>query len=274
MLINKYDILKKLTINQNNKKCFIFDLDGTIIFDKEFLSNANNSILKKIKSVGHEVIFATGRPLRDLQTVMPTWAHDHRLVLFGGALSMEHHEVVKSAYIHKTNVLDIVKICDAHKLYYNIDNSHKYYHPDFPHDFFYSLDKKLGIHKAHHVDQIFDNTTHKVLILDSTAEEKFKNYTSENNLIMKIHSYDKWLDIIPCGVNKYTAVLDFVSKYHPHDVFVFGNDFNDIELLLNFPNSILFGEIPSLQKLAKVNIKYNEYRQVNFEVLIDIILSH
>jgi len=39
MQINKTFILEKLVINPDKKKCFIFDLDGTIIFKNQFLSS-------------------------------------------------------------------------------------------------------------------------------------------------------------------------------------------------------------------------------------------
>ncbi|MFN8770311.1 MAG: HAD hydrolase family protein [Neisseriaceae bacterium] len=274
MLLMKKDILTKLIINKNTKKCFIFDLDGTIIFNKQFLGNDINRILKNIKDMGHEIIFATGRPFRDFQTVMPGWTHTGCLVLFSGALSMNESEVISKVCIPERNVIDLVDICHTNKLHYNVDNSYNYYHPDIFHDFYSLLDSTVGIYKANHISQVFDGTTHKVLILDSTLEIMFREYTDENNLIIKVHSYDKWLDIVPSGVDKYKAVLPFIQNFNTEDVFVFGNDFNDYELLVNFKNSIFFGEIPALKKISALNIEYDEYRQANFELLINTILKY
>lgn len=273
MLLSKEEILNKFVINHDKRKCFIFDLDGTIIFNKKFLDINIDKILKDIKSRGHEVIFATGRPFRDFQTVMPSWTYNNCLVLFSGALSMHQQNIIDSVFIPAHNVVDLVNLCIKNNIHYNIDNSHNYYHPDLFHDFYHTLDETVGMYKATHLDQVFDGTTHKILVLDASLEEMFSEYTNENNLSVKRHSYDKWFDIVPIGVNKHKAVLPFIKEFDVDDVFVFGNDYNDYELLLNFKNSTLFGDIVSLKNIAALNIKYDEHRQANFELLINTILS-
>ena len=125
MLLTKEEILNKFVINGDKKKCFIFDLDGTIVFDKEPLSQEVDTILHHIKDMGHEIIFATGRPFRDFQTVMPKWTYSGCLVLFSGALSMQEHEVIDSVCIPERNVVDLVDMCSTNDLHYNVDNSNK-----------------------------------------------------------------------------------------------------------------------------------------------------
>ena len=129
------------------------------------------------------------------------------------------------------------------------------------------------MYKATHINQVFDGTTHKVLILDARLEQMFREYANDNDLTIKVHSYERWLDLVPVGVNKYKAVLPFIKDYDCNDIFVFGNDYNDYELLLNFNNSTLFGNILALQDIATINIHYDEYRQANFELLIKTILT-
>ncbi len=274
MLLTKTDILSKLTINHDSKKCFIFDLDGTLIFGKAPLDEVNNSILKNIIDAGHEIIFATGRPFRDFQTVMPSWTYSGSLVLFSGALCMQEEEIISSIRMPEHNVVDLVEMCVKSNVHFNVDNSHHYYHPELEHDFYNVLDSTVGHHKAISLDQIYLGDTHKILVLDHSVEEMFHEYTNDNNLIIKVHSYDKWFDIVPFGVNKYNAVLPYVAKYKQEDIFVFGNDFNDYELLLHFKNSTLFGDIAPLLDVASLNIAYDEFRQENFKLLINTILAN
>ena len=273
MMLTQAEILTKLTINHDTKKCFIFDLDGTLIFDKSPLDVDTNDILRKIINAGHEVIFATGRPFRDFQTVMPSWTYSGSLILFSGALCMQAEEITSSIYMPDKNVIDLVNMCHSHKLHYNVDNSHNYYHPDLLHSFYEILDATVGTYKARTLDEIFNGSTHKILVLDHTVEEMFREYTDENNLIIKVHSFDKWFDVVPDGVNKFNAVLPYITNYNKDDVFVFGNDFNDFELLLNFANSTLFGDIKPLCEIAAINISYDEYRFDNFKLVINTIIE-
>ncbi len=273
MLITKKDILLRLKFNLGHKKCFIFDLDGTLIFNNEILQNNINNILKKIISLGHEIIFATGRPLRDFKTVMPDWTYHVPLVLFSGALSMYQDRIINSQHIPSNNVMELIDICHYNNLCFNIDNSYQYYHPNLPHEFYDILAKTVKQYKTNKLDDIISGITHKILILNNDKQYLFDDYIIKNQLIIKNHSYDKCFDIIPHEVNKYKAVMPFINHYNSRDIYVFGNDFNDYELLLNIENSILFGDIADLKKIAKINIPYNAYCNQNFDLVINTILD-
>ncbi|MBP9743523.1 MAG: HAD hydrolase family protein, partial [Burkholderiales bacterium] len=93
-LIN--NILEKFIISPGTRKCFIFDLDGTIVFNNQYLVAENENVLKQIIGAGHEVIFATGRPVRDFKTVMPSWCHSLPATLFSGGVSMNQNEIVRN----------------------------------------------------------------------------------------------------------------------------------------------------------------------------------
>ncbi|MDU7269678.1 MAG: HAD hydrolase family protein, partial [Staphylococcus lugdunensis] len=44
---------------------FVFDIDGTLCFDGQHIDNRIISRLKQLQSYGHQVIFASARPIRD-----------------------------------------------------------------------------------------------------------------------------------------------------------------------------------------------------------------
>lgn len=50
---------------------FVFDLDGTICFKGKPLSVGIINALEACRQSGHEVIFASARPIRDLLPVLP-----------------------------------------------------------------------------------------------------------------------------------------------------------------------------------------------------------
>ena len=50
---------------------FVFDLDGTICFKGKPLSQEICAALDECIQIGHEVVFASARPIRDLLPVLP-----------------------------------------------------------------------------------------------------------------------------------------------------------------------------------------------------------
>ncbi|MEC1535480.1 HAD hydrolase family protein [Bacillus sonorensis] len=49
---------------------FVFDLDGTICFEGQPVSEHLLMAFEELKAQGHEVIFASARPIRDLLPVL------------------------------------------------------------------------------------------------------------------------------------------------------------------------------------------------------------
>lgn len=266
-------LIDKLKIHRNRRKCFIFDLDGTIIFDNKPLSLENEILLKQIIDAGHEIIFATGRPLREFKVVMPHWCHRLPLVLFSGGASILKEEIIRSCQIQRYLVKDIVNLCLDNKYHFIVDNLSHYYHPDYEEMNLGIIDNQAREFRISHPEQILSTEIYKILIFNMEGHEFFTDYASKNDLVIKHHSYDKCYDLVPAECNKYLGVLPFIKDFANEDIFVFGNDYNDFEILSNFNNSVLFGGIEELKKITKLNIAYDGNLQDNFFKLIKSILD-
>ena len=273
MQIKKSEILQKLTINPDRRKCFIFDLDGTIIFKNQFLSKEIESLLYQIKDAGHELIFATGRPLREFKLVMPEWTHTQPLSLFSGCVSVIGDKLIRSKSIQENLIPEISDICVKNNFPFIMDNLTHYYHPPMKNMVLGILDKRSFKYHVSNLEQMLGTEIYKVLIFDMQAHEQFLQYAEDKQLLIKHHSYDDCFDIVPQHCNKYLGVEPFITDFANEDVFVFGNDFNDLELLRHFNNSVLFGDIAQLQKITKLNLLYNEFMSANFVTLIKTILE-
>ena len=57
MLINQEMIADRLSINRNTCKTFVFDLDGTIIYDGKPTESKFEQVLRQIQSAGHNIVF-------------------------------------------------------------------------------------------------------------------------------------------------------------------------------------------------------------------------
>ena len=271
-MINKE--ISKLIINKGTKKCFVFDLDGTIIFGSNRLTEENEKLLLKIKDAGHELIFATGRTLRDFKLIMPTWTHEQMLVLFSGSLALKQDKIFHREYIANKYVPGILELLNIHGKDFIIDSAMSYYHPNNEH-FVYDYQAQLaGDYRINSLEQIMKHDIYKILVLDYEMHGLFMDYLSDKHLSIKLHSYDKCFDIVPHGVNKYNGIKEYIElDYDYNDVFVFGNDLNDYELLLNFNNSVLLGGHKDLINVASLNLPYNNELEANFTKVINSILA-
>ncbi|WJV29977.1 HAD hydrolase family protein [Rossellomorea sp. AcN35-11] len=72
---------------------FVFDLDGTICFKGEPLSKEICQALDACMEKGHEIIFASARPIRDLLPVLPKDYHGFRMIGGNGAFTYENEKV-------------------------------------------------------------------------------------------------------------------------------------------------------------------------------------
>lgn len=273
-MLDKKTILDNLTINFDSKKCFVFDLDGTIVFNNTLLSISYQQILQSLIDRGHEVVFATGRSYRDFKTVMPAQFHESDMTLFSGSLSRGNNgNIYRSIHLPKICVEEVVDICLRHKAPFIMDNISHYYHPPFADFTFGFVDSQVSQYQIKNMAKILNTDIYKILILDMNLHDLFTEYATANNLAIKHHSYDRCFDLVVSGCNKYDGVLPFVAGFAHDDIFVFGNDFNDYEMLAHFPNSIVFGSIPELVNIAKLNIPYDSHQKDSFNCLINTILG-
>jgi HAD superfamily hydrolase (TIGR01484 family) len=275
MQLYKSYIQEKLHINHDTKKCFIFDLDGTLIFNGIPLSKNSEDILKKIIDHGHEIIIATGRSKFDANLVLPKWCHNLSMSLFSGGLSISSdNKILRDIYLSKITSIEITDMCLKNDLPFMIDGLSHYYHAPVDHARFAKIPGFDPVFRREpDLDRLLKTNIYKILVLDLEVHDEFVSYAATKDLIIKHHSYDACFDIVPNHCCKYEGVLPLINDYKHEDVFVFGNDFNDYEMLLNFKNSILFGNIKQLQNIAAINILYDHDTLPNFEQVINTILN-
>lgn len=272
MIFSSDLIEQQLVINPETRKTFVFDLDGTIVYDGKPLEKRFEHVLLDIKAAGHEVVIATGRSWRDFVPVMPAWCSEQPSVVFGGGLVMVDGTPQVQHFLPSNHLSEIIDFLERNKVNYLLDGHSSYYHPPIEHWLFKDIVKISGQHKSKQVDNVLADGAYKILILDNHWLEHFEEYTKQRELIIKYHFYDKCFDIMPARVNKFSG-LSVLPLPDQENIFVFGNDHNDLELMQELPNSILFGHHQELMKYAKVQIEYNEQLFANFAELINCILK-
>ncbi|MDQ0495280.1 HAD family hydrolase [Paenibacillus brasilensis] len=96
---------------------FVFDLDGTICFKGQPLDEQVCHALDACMQHGHEVIFASARPIRDLLPILPKEYHHFRMVGGNGAFTYADQKIGVTYFPNEVQA-QLVEIALTHNLQY------------------------------------------------------------------------------------------------------------------------------------------------------------
>lgn len=86
---------------------FVFDLDGTICFKGQPVSERILKSLEKLEAQGHQVIFASARPIRDLLPVLDKRFHTYPMIGGNGAIVANQCQIISTVHFDTKTLLKI-----------------------------------------------------------------------------------------------------------------------------------------------------------------------
>ncbi|HHA0374432.1 HAD hydrolase family protein [Staphylococcus aureus] len=211
---------------------FVFDIDGTLCFDGRLIDQTIIDTLLQLQHDGHELIFASARPIRDLLPVLPSVFHQHTLIGANGAMISQQSKISVIKPIHTDTYHHILKIIQKYELDYIIDDDWNY---AAQLDAENAIFERLDPHKlASCIDVANIDTPIKIILLN----------------------------IDPAQI---TTILDELDKYHQEfdaDVkyIAFGNDHNDIVMLQHASSGYIIG--PS-EAYTHAILKLDKIKHIN-----------
>ncbi|MGE7935183.1 HAD-IIB family hydrolase [Viridibacillus arvi] len=229
---------------------FVFDLDGTVCFKGQPVSNRILHSLSELTEVGIEVIFASARPIRDMLPVIDEAFHHYTMIGGNGSLISKEGKVIKSNSFSTNEINEIKNLINQCNATYLIDGDWNYAYtgPD-THPILQNLDpaKLAEMVSLDSLDSVV-----KVLFLTSNSMDELAEKLSELNVYVNKHSNENVLDISPSGINKWSALKTLGIKENTY--IAFGNDANDISMFENALHTVMIGYHEQLAPLAKETI--------------------
>lgn len=106
----------------NMYQLIVIDLDGTLLNPYSEVTKENKEAILEAKQKGIEVVLASGRIASSIENIAKEVGADHYYISGNGALvyDMQKQEIVYENYIHKKEMLELIKICEENSIYYNI----------------------------------------------------------------------------------------------------------------------------------------------------------
>lgn len=237
---------------------FVFDLDGTICFNGQPISKKILRSLVNLCNEGHEVIFASARPIRDMLPVIDEHFHHHPMIGGNGSLFAKDKKVVRSNAFSTNELNEIKRLIEQYHATYLIDGEWDYaYTGSDTHPIRQNLDP-ARIAKMVNIDSL--NPIVKVLLLSSDNMEELAEELLKLNVFLNKHRNENVLDISPRGINKWSSLMSLGLK---ESTFVaFGNDINDLQMFEKALHTVMIGNHEQLFPLAKEVISLNgDYEQ-------------
>ncbi|MGE7928637.1 HAD-IIB family hydrolase [Lysinibacillus xylanilyticus] len=232
---------------------FVFDLDGTICFKGQPLSKGITNALEACIENGHEIIFASARPIRDLLPVLPETMRKFSMVGGNGAFVARNGETVEVTAFAGEIVEEIQNIISAFQLPYLVDGDWDYaYTGSEAHPIYQNLDplklaKNVSLHELKDIVKIvlFPGEQHKEILAElQKLPISVYEHTSENIVDMSPNGIDKWNGLMKLDV----AEGGFIA---------FGNDANDVSMFVKAKESVCVG-VHKVRELASLQVPSEE----------------
>ncbi|SER78157.1 HAD-IIB family hydrolase [Psychrobacillus sp. OK032] len=238
---------------------FVFDLDGTICFKGQPLCAEIVEALQFCRLMGHEVIFASARPIRDLLPVLPNDMHIYPMIGGNGAFVAKNGQSTHLSSFDNQTRKQIIQIIEDFQLSYLIDSTWDYaYTGSAKHPIYRNLDperlaKNISIKE---IDQMI-----KVVLFPNEHADAILSRLESLPARIYIHGQENIFDISPVGIDKWYGLRKL--KVKEQDFIAFGNDANDIPMFLAAKEAVCVGTHEELQQVATMVVESNTHTVAN-----------
>ncbi len=240
-------------------KMIVSDLDGTLVRNDQTISNKTTEVFRKCAEAGIRIVLASARPPRMTKNLMPEDIDIDVIINYNGALVYENGDIVLQKMLHGDvieKILDVVhdkvknpKICfeidDAHYANFNVIEAFG----DIP-------------YTPVNLNDFKTDTAYKIILCNMKHENKTEILHSlPADCTCMVTDGDQIYQIMAGDVSKFDALRFVLDKYKigPNEIMCFGDDTNDIEMLMNCGISVAMGNAaPEIKKAAKYSTGSND----------------
>ncbi len=228
-----------MRVADDQRLLIALDIDGTLLSEREDITEEVRFQVTRVANLGHEVMLATGRSSRETLPVLnrlgltPEW-----VVCSNGAITLRKDAMASQGYrveyVETFNPENVLRTIQPHlpdgRYAVEDDKGDYYYTQAFP-----GVDVTNATHKVPFEELLHRNATRVVVVSPDHETEDFLAVVERMGLQRVSYSigWTAWLDISPDGVNKATA-LERVRQHldiSRSRVVAVGDGRNDIEML-------------------------------------------
>lgn len=289
-------------------KLVAIDLDGTLLNSFGEVTENTKNVLLEAKEKGIEIVLASGRPISSTKSLAVEIGLNNYIISGNGAVvyDIKNEEVVYDKFLTKEQVFDVIDVCEANSIFYNIYTEDEVITKSLNYNvLFYHKEniKKIEEKRTHinvvsnvkeYIEQsgntkflkitvcdeskmIFNGIIRKlkelggldILNVEHMSKKRFKLGTEEVSI--EYH----YTEITNENVNKWTAIEYLLNKLNidKNEVVAIGDNINDREMIENSGLGIVMGNSnPVMKEIGNVVVADNNSEGV-FEAFNKYILN-
>ncbi len=240
-------------------KMIVSDLDGTLVRTDQTISEKSIHVFRKCAEAGIRIILASARPPRMTKNLMPEDVKTEVIINYNGALVYENGEIILKKMLHCDvieKILGVVhekvkdpKVCfeinDAH--YANFDVIEAF--GDIP-------------YTPVNLNEFKTDAAYKIILCNMKYENKAEILHSlPADCTCMVTDGDQIYQIMDKDVSKFDALSFVLGKFEigTDEIMCFGDDTNDIEMLMNCGISVAMGNAaPEVRRAARFTTRSND----------------
>lgn len=236
---------------------FVFDLDGTICFKGRPVSEAILGALESLIEQGHEVVFASARPIRDLLPVLHERFHHYAMIGGNGSMVAAQGKMIATMSFDTASLSSILQLIHTYNVTFLIDSDWNYaYTGPASHSILRNLDPQQRAQNIS-LDQL--EPIVKILMLTADNMAEVERQLKQLDVVVHSHGNEGTLDISPCGIDKWSGLQQLGVEEGSY--IAFGNDANDISMFQHALHSVMIGENTQLAPFSSEQILLCEHTE-------------
>lgn len=230
---------------------FVFDLDGTICFKGQPLQQAILAAFMQLEADGHEIVFASARPIRDIYPVIPKSYRQNRMIGGNGAFIFDGERIHVQSFSHDLRQ-KIERLIEQHQLTYLMDSAWDYsFTGPIAHSIYRQLDT---LNLAKNVRK--ENLKEVVKCVLFTSKIEVQEALRDLSCVVYEHQQEALFDLSPEHVSKESGLTHLGIM--PNTYIAFGNDQNDCQMLAQACESVCVGDQAQVAAYATHQCMENE----------------
>lgn len=223
----------------------VFDLDGTLTFDGRTIDKEIISALRQMKGQGHEIIFASARPFRDIVPLLPPDLRKSYMIGLNGAMVFHEEKLIEFYEIEREIYLEIVTFAVENNLPFFVDDVLDYGVFLREEVIFFKFVDVLNVAKERGLYEISHPLKAVIFVKDEDFIQDLMEIADVEKSDIMYHEGEGILYVNPKNISKATVTKRLFS-----DFICFGNDKNDIELFKKAKYSVMVGDYEPLREFS------------------------
>jgi len=242
----------------DKQKFVFFDVDDTLVHhrgDKSYIPDSAIKALKKLKEAGHMVAIASGRGHEQILQIMKLLSIDHA-VCFNGHMAVIDNKVAMEMCLHETDAERLISKLKRGIMPFIVMDDKNAYLKDFVGRIKKIINKEVreveGAEGDLHMDRLKKMREAKGPYYGMMFFKKsFNDEDKYPNLSFKAWG-GKGFEVSNKGISKLSGIHWMADHFNINheNIVVFGDNYNDIEMLEGIKHSVAMGNAVEAAKEA------------------------